>query len=256
MRISIPPGYEDKEKKVDSRLYGDLVIWKEILKKAEEKPKRPIIFITNDSDWLLEIDGRSMGPRPELVKEIYDSTGTRFYIYPTDRFAYWAKEYSGLKNMDEAISEARTLRQKGTTVSWLSNKYNEMLLLPFGSVIGTVFDQNKVGIPYANITLFEFAQTIDNKPVLGNIVRMPQNPQQSNDGRTAAVGSFMFTRVPLGDYVIMAEKDGHEGFASVEIKNGVGIAKGDIIIRDYAYFLHSYMPKINMIEDINNKSNG
>lgn len=48
--LSLPPGFKDKGK--DLNASGDLIIWKEILKCAQEKDKH-LIFISADekSDW-------------------------------------------------------------------------------------------------------------------------------------------------------------------------------------------------------------
>jgi hypothetical protein len=81
-RHLIPPGYMDTEKdKKDPtkrKKYGDLIIWKELLKKAAEN-ERPFIFVTDDEkeDWWdlkktnshLGEKVELIGPRVELVSE-------------------------------------------------------------------------------------------------------------------------------------------------------------------------------------------
>lgn len=46
---SIPPGYKDGEndKKIGFQVYGDLIVWKEILRYAK-KEKKPVLFICDD----------------------------------------------------------------------------------------------------------------------------------------------------------------------------------------------------------------
>ena len=46
---SIPPGYKDREndKKKGFQIYGDLIVWKEILRYAGEE-KKPVLFICDD----------------------------------------------------------------------------------------------------------------------------------------------------------------------------------------------------------------
>ena len=81
----IPPGYKDsvKDEKdpTKTKKYGDLIIWKELLKKASEVDK-PFIFITDDEkeDWWdlkkqnshLGYTEELIGPRAELVSEFID----------------------------------------------------------------------------------------------------------------------------------------------------------------------------------------
>lgn len=77
----VPPGYKDIDKdKSDptkTQKYGDLIIWKELLKKATEN-ESPFIFVTDDEkeDWWdiksyshHSVKGELLGPRQELLSE-------------------------------------------------------------------------------------------------------------------------------------------------------------------------------------------
>jgi hypothetical protein len=78
----IPPGYEDEDKDKEdptkTKKYGDLIIWKELLRKASQVDK-PFILITDDEkeDWWnlkkhnSHLGSRSelLGPRSELISE-------------------------------------------------------------------------------------------------------------------------------------------------------------------------------------------
>jgi PGF-CTERM protein len=119
----------------------------------------------------------------------------------------------------------------------------------WGTVSGIVTDQNKVGIPYANVTLWiakqnsTTAEQFDNQKIL----KIPENPQQSNDGRTAAVGMYTYYRVPWGLYNVTAEKEGHVWYAVFALgpnyitgapssmSGEIGTATHNIAIPDYAY---------------------
>lgn len=78
---NIPPGYKDKAKqgsyKVEDRefvrKYGDLILWKEILRKAKSEDISHVVLVTGDvkEDWWLEKRGKKLGPRKELLNEIY-----------------------------------------------------------------------------------------------------------------------------------------------------------------------------------------
>lgn len=101
----IPPGFGDVKKPIPDR-YGDLIFWKEILKKNSEIDC-PILLITGDKkdDWYLKELGLTIGPRPELIEEIKKNNDNLFYIYPTDKFLKYSKEYLQTKVDDDTIKE-------------------------------------------------------------------------------------------------------------------------------------------------------
>ena len=109
----VPPGYMDsigKNKKEGIDVYGDLIIWKQIIDKAKIEQK-PIFLITNDEkeDWWWKASGRTIGPRPELVKELFDEAKTHFYMYNSERFLEFAKEFLGIDVKQDVIDEVRDL---------------------------------------------------------------------------------------------------------------------------------------------------
>lgn len=86
----VPPGYMDAPKAKsgdDNNAYGDLFVWKQILKYAAEN-KSDIIFVTHDQkeDWWNIIHGKTTGPRPELRKEFFDNATSQFHMYTMDNF--------------------------------------------------------------------------------------------------------------------------------------------------------------------------
>ncbi len=108
----IPPGYLDaKEKKGDNK-YGDLVIWHQIIDEAIEI-KQPVILVCDEKyeDWWIKLDGRLMGPRPELIEEFFEKTNLTFYMYRSDRFIKYAREYLKQEPPIEAIKEIREMRE-------------------------------------------------------------------------------------------------------------------------------------------------
>lgn len=95
-RNRIPPGYLDEKNKSGTQIYGDLIIWKEILRYSEEK-QVPIIFICNDikTDWYMEYD-KKFGPnvpRHELIKEFFDITGQEVWFYTLKQFIDCLEKY-------------------------------------------------------------------------------------------------------------------------------------------------------------------
>lgn len=106
----IPPGYEDEKTKKDYRKYGDLVLWFQIIDIAKTQ-KKNVILITNERkvDWWWKIkDGRNMGPRQELVEEIYESANVDFHMYSSEKFLSYGqtflKEQVNRQALDEIIA--------------------------------------------------------------------------------------------------------------------------------------------------------
>lgn len=81
----IPPGYKDSNK--DSNGCGDYLIWRQMIDLAKSK-NCPLIFVSNDTkeDWIEEVAGIKIGPRPELIDEFYRETNQLFYCYDFDQF--------------------------------------------------------------------------------------------------------------------------------------------------------------------------
>ena len=110
----VPPGYEDSRgpnKKQGDDIYGDLVIWFQIIDKAKEE-RKPIILITNDNkkDWWRITKGKTLGCRTELTDEIRAKADVLFYMYNSDRFMSYAQEYLKVEVKQEAIDEVRDIR--------------------------------------------------------------------------------------------------------------------------------------------------
>jgi len=121
-----PPGYKDKVKDKDlesstyeyagisyERKYGDLIIWKQLLKKvSDENEIKAVIFVTDDAkeDWwyILESRGeKTIGPRAELREEIANEAGVKiFNIYNTSGFLEAGEQLLEVKVNDESITDA------------------------------------------------------------------------------------------------------------------------------------------------------
>lgn len=110
----VPPGFSDlpnKKKEGEKKLYGDLIIWKQMMEKSKKK-KKTVIFVTDDrkEDWWLKFKGKTIRPREELIKEFYDQTGYRILIYQADYFLKFAKQRLKSKIKDESIKEIKRVR--------------------------------------------------------------------------------------------------------------------------------------------------
>lgn len=110
--FSIPPGYMDLKEKKGTQIFGDLIIWKQILEYASEI-KKPILFICNDikEDWCYNEDGkvkRIKSPREELIKEIFDKSKVEFWMYNLPQFLYKSNEFIA-ETPEEKIDSSKIL---------------------------------------------------------------------------------------------------------------------------------------------------
>lgn len=119
----VPPGYMDeKDKKTYPDfsfenieyppMYGDLIIWKQIIEKAKDDNIKSIIFITDDEkeDWIYEIDSggkKKIGARAELRQEIQKEASIKnFEILSTTKFMELGKASFSLDITNESLNEA------------------------------------------------------------------------------------------------------------------------------------------------------
>jgi prefoldin subunit 5 len=116
----IPPGFKDISKSSESevftekcRKYGDLIVWKQVLERSSEVGKG-VVFVTDDKkeDWWERFKGKTVGPRPELVKEFKDNTSNTFHMYQADRFLELARENLGEQVSPEIVEEIREVRRR------------------------------------------------------------------------------------------------------------------------------------------------
>ena len=117
----IPPGYKDKKEKDTNRhIYGDLIIWKELIKEAKSANK-DIIFITADTkeDWWLIFNGKTISPRSELVKE-FSQTKRTILFYTPQNFLKWYKEKQNNNIQDSSINEVGEIQNQSYSLFDLS----------------------------------------------------------------------------------------------------------------------------------------
>jgi len=116
----IPPGFKDGSKSGDSeiftekcRKYGDLIVWTQVIDQAITAVKG-IVLVTDDKkeDWWEKFKGKTIGPRPELVKEFKDRTNNTFHMYQADRFLELARENLDEQVSDEIVEEIREVRRR------------------------------------------------------------------------------------------------------------------------------------------------
>lgn len=117
----IPPGYKDVKKtgshlfedKEYVRKFGDLILWNEIIEKAKTDHLKFVILVTGDvkEDWWYEKRGKKLGPRKELLNEIYFKVPELdvFHMYDTSTFLKYAKQQLKLDIKESSIIEAKDI---------------------------------------------------------------------------------------------------------------------------------------------------
>lgn len=119
---NIPPGYKDN-KKPEPEKYGDLVLWKQILEKAQET-SQPIILVTDErkEDWWWQLnDDKTIGPRQELIKEIIEFADVSFHMYSSERFLKFGFDYLREEINKAAFEEIRELKK--TDIKRINTEY-------------------------------------------------------------------------------------------------------------------------------------
>jgi len=124
----IPPGFRDK-KKGFPRMYGDLVLWFQVIDKAREGAQ-PILFITDDDkdDWWWKLKGRTIGPHHKLVEELRQEAEVLFYMYLADQFIKQAQAYLNRPEEPEIIEEVREVREVHSAYDSLMNAMYDRLM--------------------------------------------------------------------------------------------------------------------------------
>ena len=107
LQLSVPPGFKDTSNKKDFRRYGDVILWFQLLDFAKLQ-KKPLIPITGDSkvDWWLAENGKTLGPRPELVQEMLATADVTFHMYSPSQFIEHTQKFLKRRRKTPAINKA------------------------------------------------------------------------------------------------------------------------------------------------------
>lgn len=127
---SIPPGYLDTKKK-EGQPEGDYLIWCEALDQAKLS-NRPLIFITNDkkADWYETVSGQTVGPRPELRREMHEHTGGQTYwqedlqtfLFYSARLRSAKVRPETIKRLDETTPPSRATSSFANLTYYISSR--------------------------------------------------------------------------------------------------------------------------------------
>lgn len=126
----MPPGYKDMIKQngiIENNAYGDLIIWKEILR-FSEKERKNIIYVTHDQkeDWWNIKRGKTVGPRIELRKEFMTITHNKFHMYTMNNFISRFEGKNELKIDQSIIEEVQTIQFSKSARDVFSSNSNDI----------------------------------------------------------------------------------------------------------------------------------
>lgn len=125
----IPPGFKDAAKGAPG-CFGDLVIWKEILRNAA-LVDQSVIFVTDDKkdDWWRIVRGETLGPRVELVDEFFKATQKRIHFYTPEQFLRFAKDRVTTSVSAFALGEVEkvSLGRADETITALLDRRTELM---------------------------------------------------------------------------------------------------------------------------------
>ncbi len=139
-KLGIPPGFEDAKKDgaynhdgiTYKQKYGDYLVWQQLLDYAKENNKECIIFITDDGkvDWWQRINGKTIGPRPELTNEARHSAQIKtFLMYDPEGFLKYAQTVLEAPVSQETIEEVREVSDFNRSES-ISDTITESVIAP------------------------------------------------------------------------------------------------------------------------------
>jgi hypothetical protein len=108
----VPPGFADeKNKPEEHRKYGDLIIWKQLMRQAKDQ-NRPCIFVTDERKedwWFLNKSRNIIMPLPELRREFFTETNQIFYSYQPFNFLEKIGPLLQLDIQPEVLEEVKDL---------------------------------------------------------------------------------------------------------------------------------------------------
>lgn len=119
----IPPGFADADKEKNpnestfifdhikyQRKFGDLILWRQLIQHVKNAQIMSVLLITADrkEDWWWREQGKTIGPHPELIREIQRDGGVDlFWMYSSVQFVEHANKYSTASVSIESVAEIK-----------------------------------------------------------------------------------------------------------------------------------------------------
>lgn len=179
----IPPGYMDVHQKVGFQIYGDLIIWKQLLEYAKER-NLPCIFVSDDikEDWnefQENTEGKSSKktdprkPRVELLFEFDEEVNQRFRKLTLRDFIFELNDK--LNDRSGGRFEEATLKE--IEIKHLLELIDEEKINFIGSIQAEIFKDVKNDI-VAPEEAFEYELENEDIYISYVSVSLPENPDE------------------------------------------------------------------------------
>ncbi|EKN48123.1 MULTISPECIES: PIN-like domain-containing protein [Pseudomonas syringae group] len=172
----IPPGYKDKKKTdfytvldIEYKCkFGDLLFWYEVIRKAQAEKLECIILVTGDlkEDWWLEKRGKKLGPRKELLNEIYTKAPDlrSFHMYDTSNFLRRVGERFTFNVSESTISETENLlateRNEFDSTEWTNIADVFDIITSDQKELAITRDTSFPNLPTVNVSFFTIFNVI------------------------------------------------------------------------------------------------
>lgn len=128
----MPPGLRDvpdkkKMNRPDREVFGDYLLWREVLVKAKAEGL-PVIFVTEDAkdDWWLKEDGKTIGILPQLRGEFIRETGADIHFYRIAFFLEQAKVRLSANISSDSVADVGRLEESQIYQGEISNLDSEL----------------------------------------------------------------------------------------------------------------------------------
>lgn len=160
----IPPGYEDAEKDknpseavfyhddlIYSRKMGDLIIWRQLINHAKVEGVKSVLLVTSDrkEDWWWREKGKTIGPRPELAREIEKCADVGlFWMYSSSQFLENAKPFTEVDISEQSVTQ---LEQVARFSQWASDDRTRLRFKRLLSNYGTHFEESESRLSDAKV---------------------------------------------------------------------------------------------------------
>ena len=200
----IPPGFNDANKKLSrsyngikyQQKFGDLIIWKDIISKAEKDRIKNVIFVTSDgkrdskTDLNYKVcvgnDGHGkekyqiIGPRIELIEEMKNETGADFYLMDELEFMKQFSQEEVSSQVAKSISDT---------------------LLDFANIVSTSLKNDDKVKPFVRAS----SQSVNNRPSVikrrkvtdvSELLKIVENDYEISD----VIEEYLATELPNMDF--------------------------------------------------------
>lgn len=102
----IPPGYSAGAHSQQRIMYHDMIVWKQLQKRAKDVHKDIIMIMGhNRKDWFYIVNGKVISPRHEIINEFAKETGQKFYCLTSYDFIEKCSSRYNIEITNELLNE-------------------------------------------------------------------------------------------------------------------------------------------------------